>query len=49
MRLTRLGKCVLALTILTFLVVFTHATSDVCWVGGGYGSCEQMRSAFQKN
>ena len=49
MRLTRLGKYVLVLSVVTFLVIFTHATSDVCWTGSGYGSCEQMRSTAHRN
>ena len=39
-KLTRRGRIVLWIFILTVTIGFSHATRDICWTGSGYGSCE---------
>lgn len=41
LRLTRRGKTVVGIFILTLVSLFTYATRDTCWTGNGYGSCSQ--------
>ena len=45
-RLTRRGKAVIAIAIALFTLTIGVATSDTCWTGHGYGSCEQVRSHY---
>ena len=48
MKLTRRGHIVLWITVGLLVILFTHATRDVCYVGNmpgnvlGYGSCSAM-------
>lgn len=40
------GVYIAALSVVTFLVIFATTTSDVCWTGAGYGSCDQMIAKY---
>ena len=41
-RLTRRGRVVVALAIVTVALLTNLALRDVCWVGNGYGSCQEL-------
>jgi hypothetical protein len=41
-KLTRRGRIVLWILILTAIIAFSHITRDICWTGSGYGSCQDF-------
>jgi hypothetical protein len=41
-KLTRRGRIVLWILILTAVIAFSHITRDICWTGLGYGSCQDF-------
>jgi hypothetical protein len=41
-RLTRRGRAVVALAIVTIALLTNLALRDVCWAGNGYGSCQEL-------
>lgn len=39
-KLTRRGRVVLWIAVISATIAFSYATRDICWTGSGYGSCE---------
>lgn len=46
-RFTTRGVIVLSIIWTTAVITFTAVTSDICWTGAGYGSCEQLRTPHE--
>ena len=48
MRLTTRGKVAVVIATITAGLVISVLMHDVCWVGNGYGSCQELWHTYEK-